>query len=439
LQLNPAYITLYTRDQNMFEIRVFILFAYNLLFNSNILLQFSASSQYMGILMALLFPFLIIVSGIYFYDIILVKKRLNMLDMLIFMTFPMPIYNAFCVHYCLDAKLFKSIFNQSARYFIAATGFIYYLIRTNKFTLKQNLFSALSLCWFSFFLYIYLHLTLNPATYKDDENLVGYNPNKGGYIFRFASGYLIFGIVYYFLAFIIQDSLIGLFLWLCLIAYQLFFDKGRSELISMLIPLALYMLFALHWSKIVTKTLQLALMVGLMFLIAWWIDPKLLNFASDMFMIFFKFILGMDTGEKSADSRWIQFGLVYDYFRHHPNQIFFGVGVPKQLTMFMHIGDVNLTDIGIVGIVMTQGIVGTIYYLLIFLFPIYVFRKVKFYRKDILFNTGILGCAVTFIQSMFTGGFIYAPFSLFYFLMFVEYYRVKENLYWKNLTLANNT
>ena len=437
MQVNLVHTSLYKRDQSMFEIKILVLFSYNLLFNSNILLQFSSTSKYMGILMVLLFPFLIVVCGIYFYDIILVKKRLNMLDLLIFMTFPMPIYNAICVHFCMDAKLFKSIFNQSVRYFVAATGFIYYLIRTNKFTLRQNLFSALMLCWFSFLLYIYLHLTLNPANYKDDPNLVGYNPSKGGYIFRFASGYLVFGIVYYFLTFLLEDSLIGLFLWLLLIAYQLFFDKGRSELISMLIPLALFMLFSTHWTKIITKSIQLALMVGAMFLIAYWIDPNLVNFASDMFIIFFKFMLGMDTGEKSADSRWVQFGLVYNYFQHHPSQIIFGTGVPKKMTMFMYVGDINLTDIGVVGIVMTQGIVGTLYYFSIFLFPAYVFWKVKRYRKDILFNTGILGCAVTFIQSMFTGGFIYAPFSLFYFLMFVEYYRAKENLYWRNLAKSN--
>lgn len=431
----PFNSVLYTRDQRMYEWKVILLFIYSLVLNSNILLQFQESSGIIGALMMLMFPFVMLLSGLYFFDIILIKKRVNFFDVIILYLLVVPCFNSVALHYAFDIPIFKALFNSFGKAFIVSNCFMYFLVRTNKITLKQSFTAALMLCWFSFLLYMYLQLTKNPANFKDSDGLVGYNPSKGGYIFRFSSAYLVLGMVYYFVNFLLRDSISSLLLWLVLIAYQLFFDKGRAELISMLIPLVLFMFIRLKWHQIIKKLFQVMIVVGIMFLIAYWIDPGLLVFVNDMFIVFFKFFLGQDTGEASADSRWLQMAEVYSYYVKHPEIIFFGVGVPKEETMLIQVGNVNLNDIGIVGVLFSQGVIGTIYNLLIYLFPAYVFFKIKHYKNDLLFNVGILGCVVTFIQTMFSGGAVYGPFGIVYFLMFIEYYRVKEKLYWKNLAL----
>ncbi|MEZ4879709.1 MAG: hypothetical protein R2801_06065 [Chitinophagales bacterium] len=257
----PFNTILYTRDQKMYEAKVVLLFIYSLVLNSNILLQFQESSGVIGALMMLMFPFVMLLSGIYFFDIILIKKRVNFFDIIILYLLVVPVYNSFALYYAFDYPIMKALFNSFGKAFIVSNCLMYFLVRTNKITLKQSFTAALLLCWFSFLLYMYLQLTTNPANYKDSEGLVGYNPSKGGYIYRFSSAYLVLGMVYYFVNFLLKDSITSLLLWLVLIAYQLFFDKGRAELISMLIPLVLFMFIRLKWHQIIKKLFQIIIVV----------------------------------------------------------------------------------------------------------------------------------------------------------------------------------
>ena len=221
-----------------------------------------------------------------------------------------------------------------------------------------------------------------------------------------------------------------------LIAYQIFVDKGRTELVSEMIPMFLFMFLILKWHQTVKKVLAILALIAVALLIAYLIDPKIIEFTADMYWMFIKFFLGEKTGEGSADMRWTEMAAVYDYFLKHPTHIFFGIGMPKKEVMNLYVGNVILADIGVVGGLLSQGIVGLILCYSVFLYPIYIWRKVKHYKGDLLFNVGILGCGFSFIQSLFSGGIFYSLMGIMPFLIIVEYYRAKENLYWKGL---NNT
>ncbi len=431
---NFAYQTLYTKDEPLFEVKVFLFFLYSLIFSSNVLLQFKSMNASIGAIVVMILPFVFIITGVYYYNKILIRFELNVIDVLVLITFFFPIYNGIMSYLTLGVPIKKMLMVLSARMYIVLTSFTYYLVRTKKLTVKEYVYGNILLCWFSMLLYMYISLTQNPALYKDslEEGLVGYNPSKGGYIFRFSSSFLYFGIIYYYLSYILNGSFFGLLCWFVLIAYQLFIDKGRSELIAELIPLMLYSVIILKWHQLIKKMLLIFLLAAIMFGIAYWIDPRIVQFTADMYMKFFEFFIGKKTGEGSADMRWIEFGHIYDYFIKHPGQIFFGIGTPKKEDMYRYVGEVILSDTGIVGCVLANGIVGTILLHLLLLHPVYVFFKVKHYKHDILFNTGILGCLTVVIQSMFTGMFYYNPNALMIFIIIVEYYRVKEKFYWKS-------
>ena len=310
---------------------------------------------------------------------------------------------------------------------------IYYSIRTKKITIKQYIYANIILCWFCFALYTIVSLTIDPATFKDSlgDGLVGYNPSKGGYLYRFSSAFLIFGMVYYFLDYILKGSFVSLILWMILIAYQVFIDKGRTELVSEVVPMFLFMFIVLKWHQTAKKILTIAFLASIVVIILYFINPKLIAFTADMYFMFIKFFLGKKTGEGSADMRWTEMAYVYHYFLKHPTYIFFGIGCPKRAIMLVNVGDVILSDIGIVGGLLSQGIVGLTFIYSFFLYPVYVWRKVKHYKMDVLFNTGLLGCGTVFIQSLFSGGVFFSPFALMLFMIIVEYYRVKEKFYWK--------
>lgn len=427
-----AYKPLYTRDQPYYEVKIIGYFIYCLLFNSNVLYQFKSFS-FVSALMAVGLPFVLLGSFIYYYYKIFALKQINRVDLIVFLFMLVPIYNAIVVHYTLDQSLMKALYRLAGSLFVTSASLTYYLIRINKLTIKQYVLANVVLCWFTLLFYSYISFTVNPATFSDGsaDGLVGFNPSKGGYIFRFSSSFLMFGMVYYFLQFILQDKFSGLFAFLILCAYQVFVDKGRSEFISEMIPLFLYMFIVLKWHKTFKKLFQLFSIIGFACLVLYFVYPDALKFTADMYIVFAKFLLGKKTGEGSADVRWEEMGAVYTYFLRHPTHIFFGIGCPKKLVMMLNVGNVVLGDIGIVGGVLSQGIVGVIVINSIFLYPIYIAVKMKVYKNNIYYNTGLLGLCSIFIQSLFAGTIYSGGFGFVLFFLIVEYYRAKEQQYLK--------
>ncbi len=424
---------LYTRDQPLFELRVILLFIFSLLFASNILLQFNSASKVVGVVIALFLPGILVVAGVYYYYKLFKLKQLNPIDAIIFISLILPFYNAITVHLIFDVKIMKALFSLVPRFYVVMCSLIYYAIRSRKITMQQYVYSNLLLCWFCFLLYSYVSIMIPPQTFISGlgDGLVGFNPSKGGYIYRFSSAVLIFGMIYYFLDYIMNTNYKSLILWGVLMSYQVFIDKGRTELVSEAAPMFLYMFIILKWHEIAQKILTILLLVCVALLIAYLIDPKIVQFTADMYWMFIQFFMGRKTGEGSADMRWTEMAAVYHYFLKYPGHIFFGVGVPKGEILQKYVGNVILGDIGIVGGLLSQGIVGLVFVYSVFLYPLYIWKVVKHYKKDLLFNTGMLSVATVFIQSLFNGSIFYSFLGIMMPLIILEYYRVKEKVYWR--------
>ncbi|MEZ5055179.1 MAG: hypothetical protein R2807_10540 [Chitinophagales bacterium] len=439
--MNYFYKTLYTRDQPLFEVKVILLFLFSLFFGSNILIQFKSASSVAGVVILLFLPFILIISGIYYYYKIFQLKEVNPIDIIIFLSLLLPIYNAVTMYFIFDMKLMKAFYAVTGRFYVVMCSLLYYYIRADKITLKQYAYSNLVLCWFCFGVYTFVSLTIPPQTFMGglEDGLVGYNPSKGGYLYRFSSAFLTFGMIYYFLKFVLKDSFVGLILWMVLMAYQVFIDKGRIELVSEAVPMFLYMFVILKWPQFFKKLFIIFIIICIALLIAYLIDPKILTFTADMYWMFIKFFLGQKTGEGSADMRWTEMADVYYYLMKHPSYIFFGIGTPKKEILQLNVGNVVFGDIGIVGGLLSQGIVGLIFVYSVFLYPIFIWFNVKHYRKDLLFNVGILSTGTIFIQSLFNGAIFYSFLGIMPSLIILECYRVKEKVYWKKVRSQLNT
>ena len=426
---------LYTRDQEGYEKKVIFLFIYSLFCNSNTFSQFSSVTSIAGIFVVILVPAMLALTAAYWYIAIFIYRRLSVIDIFVILWCFTPIYNALVSHYTFDVKLIKALGGSLARYLVVSASLMYFLVRNEKITVKQYCIAGVLVGWFDLILYIIINIYMDPATYKADEGLVGYNPAKGGYIWRLGSVYIIFALSYHFVEFMVRNKFLHLVATLIFLAYMFFIDRQRTEILSVLIPLIAFMFIKLKWYEVVNRVTQLVVFIGLILGIIYYINPLLLKFTGDMFLNFFKFMLGMETGEASADSRIVQFTNAYNYFVRHPNYIFFGIGYIKYETLLLEMGKFIYVDCGIVGILVAHGIVGTILQTSMFLYPLYVFFKVKHYKDDIYYNMGIIGCAVSFTSGMFSGGYALNAFGLFYFFSFVEYYRVKEKIYWKEQRL----
>lgn len=362
-----------------------------------------------------------------------IYKRFTIIDLFVIAWCFTPIYNALASHYTFDIKILKALFPNMSKFIVVSASLLYYLIRYEKITVKQYCMAGVLVGWFDLIMYIFVHVYMDASTYKEDEGLVGYNPAKGGYIWRLSSVYIVFALSYHFIIFVVKNKFNHLIAFLIFTAYLFFLDKQRTEIMATLIPLIFYMFIRIRWYETVNRLFQLLILVGIIIGVLYYIDPMLLQFTADMFLNFFKFMLGMETGEASADSRIVQFTNAYDYFLRHPTYIFWGIGYIKYEVLLLEMGKFIYVDTGIVGILVAHGILGTILQLSMFLYPLYVFFKVKHYRNDIYYNMGLLGIIISFANGMFSGGFASSAFGLFYFFSFIEYYRVKEKVYWKNL------
>lgn len=376
------------------------------------------------IIVAVLIPF----GFLYVFDKVFIKKRFSTIDSLVVLMSMFTFYCAITSNMVFGQPILKGIFIAGKTYLpIISIFLLYYLFKTEIISMYQYNMSMLFICWINLFLYVFLMFTINPAIYKETTDMVGFNPSKGGYVFNFPPTFIVYGLCFYFLDYTINKNRFSLLLSFVLIAYILFLDKGRIQFIAVIGALAMHTLWFLPIKSIVFRMIDIILITALMLLIVYWIEPDLLQLVYNMFMVFVEAIFGIETGESSADARWVEIGTVLSHFDKHPGHWFFGVGFIPRDELWMRFGYLYFTDIGIFGILFVFGIVGTTLLFLFFLYPAFVIRKIKNFKYDLIFNTIITSVFYLLVTSVFTGGFAFAPVSMLSIFMVLEYYKQKDD------------
>ncbi len=420
-------ITLFKKDSPLFYLKVLIMTAYLLFYGSPILSVTPLAPLYnimTYIIVGILIPF----GLIYIFDKVFIKKRFSTIDCLVVAMSMFTFYCALTANMVFDQPLLKGIFVSGKTYLpIISIFLLYYLFKTEIISMYQYNIAMLVICWVNLVLYVYLMFTINPAVFKDTTDMVGYNPSKGGYVFNFPPSFIVYGIFFYFLDYTINKNRFSLILSFVLIAYILFLDKGRIQFIAVIGSLALHTLWLLPIKSIVFRLVDILSITGLMLLIVYLIDPDLLLVVYNMFMVFAEAIFGIETGESSADARWIEIATVLSHFDKHPGHWIFGVGFIPRDDLWLRFGYLYFTDIGIFGILFIFGIVGTTLLFLFFLYPALVIRKIKNFKYDLIFNTIVASVFYLLITSGFTGGFAFAPVSMLSIFMVLEYYKQKDD------------
>jgi|GEM_PF-2583860 len=420
-------ITLFRKDGDLFFFKVLTLTLYLLFYGSPVLSVTPLAPIYnivTYVIVSILIPF----GLIYIFDKVLIKKRFSTIDLLVVIMSMFTFYCAITSNMVFGQPIIKGIFVAGKTYLpLISIFFMYYMLKTEKVTMYQYNLATLNMCWINLVLYIYLMYTINPAIYKETTDMVGYNPSKGGYVFNFPPGFIVYGLSYYFLDYTIRKNRFSLILSFVLIAYILFFDKGRIQFLAVIGSLALHSIWFLPVKSLILRLANILFITGIMILIVWIIDPDLLMIVYNMFSVFAEAIFGIETGESSADARWVEIGTVLSYFDKHPGQWIFGVGFLPRDELWLRFGYLYFTDIGIFGILFVFGIVGTILLFLFFLYPVFVLRKIKNFKYDLIFNTVIVSILNLLITSCFTGGFAFAPVSMLNTFMLLEYFKQKDD------------
>ena len=394
--------------------------AFYFLFLGNGALSLTPLATIYGIFMMASASISLVFCFFYLPDIFLFKKRFKAIDIISILFCSLTLYSAMSQVLIFHTKIIKAILYAGKNYFYTFNiFFFYYLFRARIISPKHYNYAYLIVCWINLVLYIYLMFTINPALYRDSE-LVGYNPSKGGHVFNFPAGFIQYGANFYFLVFVFRKKYWALAMWAALMAYIIFFDKGRILAIQTLGAQFAFMFIFTPWQTSLRRGFQIILAGIVTIGIIWYVQPELLETVFGMFKIFFEMLTGTETGEGSADSRFLQFAAVFNFLDKHPLAWFTGIGFMPLEERLYRVGYVNPTDTGIVGILLIFGIIGTILNYLFMIYPLVAFFKIKHFKNNLIYNAAILSIIMQFINSLFTGGFVYIPFSILNIFVLID-------------------
>jgi hypothetical protein len=415
------------KQSDLYWLKCFFMTCYFVFLGNNALSITPIASIY-GVFMiasaALSFLFVLI----YLPDIFLFKKRFKSIDIIAILFCSMALYLAMGSMTTFHTKIFKAIAYGGKNYFYTLNiFFFYYLFRSRIINPSHYKFGYLATCWFNLLLYIYLMYTINPAQYQDTE-LVGYNPSKGGYVYNFPPGFIQFGANFYFLTFVYKKKYWSLFLWAALMSYIIFFDKGRILAIETIGAQFAFMIIFMPWQTTLRRSVSIVLMASFTVGLIYYFYPEMLDTVFGMFKIFFEMLTGTETGEASADSRFLQFATAFDFWTKHPLALFTGIGMNPKEDMLYKVGYINPTDTGIIGTLLIFGIIGTVLNYLFLIYPLAAFIKIKHFKANIMYNAARLSIIMVVIDSLFSGGFVYFPFGILNIFVIIDVFWREDKL-----------
>lgn len=387
-----------------------------------------------GILGVLAFIF-VVLGVVYITNTILIKHKISKIDLIVlFLLTVVPIYSAVVAKFSFDQKIIQSLQSSLATNLSLVSLFgIQMLIKSEKLSLKGFYNILQVFCWLVLAIYMYLSLTMDPKLLVDTQ-YVSYNEAKGGYAWRFPTSYIELGIVFYFLHFLMKKNVLSLFAWGAFMAYLMFVNKGRITIFSVSIAMAFAMFTSLGFKDMMKRLGVFIVVVGAMVAAIYFIKPDLLTTVVSMMKTFVLALLGFETGENAADSRWIQMGKVLDYYSKYPEYIFTGIGKIEFEVFEEYFGRLYLNDIGIVGVFFAYGVFGIVVYYSLFVYAFYLIFKIKHLKNDFYFRVTYALIVSQFVSSFFTGGFVWVTIDLLIIIVILQKIFTIE----KNMVLNNN-
>lgn len=352
--------------------------------------------------------------------------------------FALPTYSAINANISFDQSLKDGLFSAWGKSLsILFAVFYQFLVRAKGVKVSTIFFIVIALSWVDVGSKFYMTLTVNPALLVDTD-LVGYNPTKGGYVFRFDATLAQLACIFYFTNFIITKKLYHIIGFSLFMAYMLFVDKGRIDIMCLFVVMFFVMIRNLSAVNFVRMTFSLLIGAGIIFLIAYQIAPNEVLVVRNMLLNFVLTVAGIDTGEGSASSRFLQMAAVMKHFATYPEQMIFGIGILQRETMDLLFGHLYLSDIGIVGLFFAYGVVGVILLYGLFIYALRLTWMVRYYKDDLYYKLTESALVMLFVGSFFNGSFIWAPGAFITFLMFLHTYTLMEKDYVLNLKQETN-
>ncbi|MBK7108723.1 MAG: hypothetical protein KA954_01755 [Chitinophagales bacterium] len=371
--------------------------------------------------------FITIFSFIYLFYVILIRKTLDEMNYLYVMMLTLPVLSAVAANIAEGQSIPGGLIAQRHWFGLGGIFLIIFLLRTHFFTIK-DLFRAMEwLGWLCLFFYLYCYVFLDAEKYAE-YSFVGYSDLKGGYRFRFGVDFISFLALYYMIKFIVEKK--QMYVWLAIIqlAYLFFLHQGRIVMLSVVAGIFLYYLIEVNWKR----TLIYSFVGGTLFLVFMTIltfaFPEFAGRYLEQYTNVVLVFLGEDTGEGSVEARVEETAIVLIYLASYP--IGWVIGVGKYGADYNDpdkpITTIAPGDIGILGSIITYGILGTLIMYIQFFIAFRSMKFVKTYRKNVYYITAVYFLFYCFATSLAKGNLFTQPGSTAIFILVIYAFKLWE-------------
>jgi hypothetical protein len=308
-------------------------------------------------------------------------------------------------------------------FYLFLIGFVVALQIKSKTEMKYIENAFIFICWFSLTIFVITPFVTSPEQYLATD-FVGFNPLKGGYIYKFIMTFMVFGFLYYSILFFRNKRLIDLLLSFPFVIYLVFIRQDRSIIILCLITFLFFFfkrIFPLN--KIKYGLITIVSGFGL-FLFLSIIQTNYFEKFTNVVTAF----SGEETNEASTNVRNKEMAIALPYILKNP---YFGNG---ELSNQWNGGYQNLfgyffpSDIGLFGELYVFGIVGTLLLHVQFIFGVYYVRKTTVNKNDHFFIVLSYFLLYTFLDSLTAGQTIfYAANSMIIISLLYAYFKLNSN------------
>lgn len=373
------------------------------------------------------YMFIIMFSFVYLFYVLLVRKTLDEMNYLYIMMLVLPVLSAVAANIAEGQSIPGGLLAQRHWFGLGGIFLIIFLLRNHFFTIKDLFRSMEWLGWLCLIFYLYCYVFLDAEKYSE-YSFVGYSDLKGGYRFRFGVDFISFLSLYYMIKFITEKK--QRYVWLAIIqlAYLFFLHQGRIVMLSVVAGIFLYYLIEVNWKRtliysFVGATFFVVLMTTLYFAFPEFAGRYLEQY-TNVVLVF----LGQETGEGSVEARVEETAIVLVYLASYP--IGWVIGVGKYGADYNDpdnpITSIAPGDIGILGSIITYGIVGTLIMYVQFLIAFRSMKFVKRYRKDVYYITAVYFLFYCFATSLAKGNLFTQPGSTAIFILIIYAFKLLE-------------
>lgn len=149
-----------------------------------------------------------------------------------------PFAGAFTAAYFYSQPLWYGLLAQRDFFLCLSALFLFNALKKGWITIDNLKRVLIGLSWFCLLSYILVNLTVNPVPFKT-TGFVGYNPLKGGYLFRFNMTLIIFGTFYYFTSLLKNLNKVHAIYFMLFFGYLALIRQDRTIVLTTIVGLAI--------------------------------------------------------------------------------------------------------------------------------------------------------------------------------------------------------